>query len=93
MEAKTMKIHVLTIIKEPEEQQAMVQTTLYANPEDAIQAYNQAVDEAKQISKNYKDAWEDHEIATDTPYRWWQVCDRAGNYESITIELDTKEVI
>ena len=88
-----MKIYVLTIIKEPEEQQAMVQTTLYANPEDAIKAYNQAFDEAKQASENYEDAWEDHEIATDTPYRWWKICDRAGNYEGVTIELDTKEVM
>lgn len=88
-----MKIHVLTIIKEPEEQHAMVQTTLYANPEDAIRAYNRAFDEAKQASESYEDAHEDHEIATDTPYRWWQVCDRAGSYESITIELDTKEII
>lgn len=88
-----MKIYTLIIIKETTDNHPIVATTLYANPEDAIKAYNEAFDEAKGESKWYKEAWEDDEIATDTPYRWWQICDLAGNYDCVTIELDAKEVI
>ena len=82
-----MKIYTLTIIKETQELNAEVNTTLYANAEDAIEAYNKAFDEAKAKFENYE---EDDEIATDTPYRWWSIYDP---FDRITIELDTKEVI
>lgn len=88
-----MKVYTLTIIKEIDEEHAEVDTTLYANPEDAIEAYNQAFDEAKIAAREYEKVYEDHEVATDTPYRWWSVSDIHGYHEAITIELDTKEVI
>jgi hypothetical protein len=88
-----MEIYILTIIKETQELNAEVITTLYAKPEDAIEAYNKAFDEAQTEAKNYETGCEDHEIVTDTPYRWWSIYDEDGSYDRITIELDTKEVI
>lgn len=88
-----MKIYTLTIVRENPDKFAETETTLYANPEEAIETYNRAFDEATKESQKYGDMWQDHEIATDTPYRWWRVADMAGNYDAITIELDTKEVI
>lgn len=88
-----MKIYTLTIIKETQELNAEVNTTLYAKPEDAIEAYNKAFDEAQAEAKNYEAVCEDHEIVTDTPYRWWSIYDIEGSYDRITIELDTKEVM
>ena len=88
-----MNIYTLTIIKETQELNAEVQTTLYANPKDAIEAYNNAFDEAQAEVKNYKDVCTDDEITTDTPYRWFSIYDKEGSYDRITIELDMKEVI
>ena len=88
-----MNIYALTIIKEKVDDHAYVKTKLYAKPEDAIEAYNNAVDEAQEEAKNYGDVHETSEIATDTPYRWWSIYDLDGSYDSITIELDTKEVM
>ena len=88
-----MKIYTLTIVREIQDSFAEAETTLYINPEEAIQAYNQAFDEITKEAQEYEDMWQDHEIATDTPYRWWRVADMAGTYDVITIELDTKEVI
>lgn len=88
-----MKIYTLTIIKETQELNAEVQTTLYANPEDAIEAYGKAFDEAQAEAENYEEMYEDDEIATDTPYRWFSIYDEEGSYDRITIELDTKEVM
>lgn len=88
-----MKIYTLTIIKETMDEPANVEIKLYANPEDAIKAYGNAFDEAQLEADGYEKMWQDDEIATDTPYRWWKVYDEGGNYSSITIELDTKEVI
>ena len=87
-----MKIYTLTVTNETMEEHADVQVTLYSNPEDAIKAYNEAFDEAKSEAHWYEEAWEDDEVATDTPYRWWQICDLAGNNASITIELEAKEL-
>ena len=88
-----MKIYTLTITKETREEHASVETTLYANQEDAIEAYNKAFDDARASSVYYEEVWEDGEIATDTPYRWWQILDLVGDNDCITIELDTKEVM
>ena len=88
-----MKIYTLTVVRETQDRFADAETTLYANPEEAIEAYNQAFDEATREAQEYGDMWQDHEIATDTPYRWWRVADMAGTYDVITIELDTKEVM
>ena len=88
-----MKIYTLTITKETQELNAEVTTTLYANPEDAIEAYNKAFDEAQAEAEGYEEMWEDDEIATDTPYRWWSIYDMEGSYDRITIILDTKEVM
>lgn len=85
-----MRIYTLTIIKETQELNAEVTTTLYAKPEDAIEAYNKAFDEAQKEAEDYKEIHEDDEIVTDTPYRWWSICDMEGSYDRITIELDTK---
>ncbi len=88
-----MKIYTLTIIKETQELNAEVITTLYAKPEDAIEAYNKAFDEAQTEATNYEAAEEDDEIATDTPYRWFSIYDEEGSYDRITIELEAKEVM
>lgn len=88
-----MEIYILTIIKETQELNAEVTTTLYAKPEDAIEAYNKAFDEAQAEAKNYETVCEDNEIVTNTPYRWWSIYDEDGSYDRITIELDTKEVM
>ena len=88
-----MKIYTLTIIKETQELNAEVKTTLYANSEDAIEAYNKAFDEAQAEAENYEDVNTDDEIATDTPYRWFSIYDEAGSYDRITIELEAKEVM
>lgn len=85
-----MKIYSLTVTRETPDEFAEVTTTLYANPEDAIEMYGKVFDEAMAY---YTDAWQDDEIATDTPYRWWRICDTGGSYGSITIELDAKEVM
>jgi hypothetical protein len=87
-----MKIYTLTIIKETYDEAAKITTTLYASPEKAIEAYGEAFDEARAEAAWYEEVWEDDEIATDTPYRWWAICDLAGSSDRITIELDTKEV-
>ena len=87
-----MKIYVLTIIKETK-LNAEVTTTLYAKPEDAIMAYEKAMDEAQAEAEGYEDVCTDDEIATDTPYRWFSIYDEGGSYDRITIELDTKEVM
>ncbi len=88
-----MKIHVLTIIKETQELNAEVITTLYAKSEDAIEAYNKAFDEAQAEAEGYEDVCTDDEIVTDTPYRWFSIYDKEGSYDRITIELDIKEVM
>lgn len=88
-----MKIYTLTIIKETQELNAEVTTTLYANPEDALQAYSDAFGDARAEAMNYEAVEEDDEIATDTPYRWWSIYDEEGSYDRITIELDAKEVM
>lgn len=88
-----MKIYTLTILKESQEFYAEVTTTLYAKPEDAIEAYNKAFDEAREKAESYEDVCTDDEIATDTPYRWFSIYDEAGSYDRITIELDAKEVM
>lgn len=88
-----MKIYTLTVVKEIIEDPADVEVKLYANPEDAIEAYNQAVDAAIEESKEYEKIYEDGEVATDKPYRWYGVSDLEGYNESIIIELDTKEVM
>lgn len=88
-----MKIYTLTVIKETRDECAFVSTTLYANPEDAIEAYNKAFDEANSEAESYTTVREDDEIATDTPYRWWSIYDMDDGYDRITIELDAKEVM
>ena len=88
-----MNIYTLTVIKETYDECAEVTTTLYGKPEDAIEAYNKACDEAKIEAKSYSTTSEESEIATDTPYRWWGIYDEDNGYDRITIELDTKEVI
>ena len=88
-----MKVCTLTIIKEKVEEPVNVEIKLYAKPEDAIEAYNKAVDEAQEEAKFYDDVHEASEIATDTPYRWWSIYDIEGSYDMIAIELDTKEVM
>ena len=88
-----MKVYTLTIIKETQELNAEVKTTLYAKPEDAVMAYEKAIDEAQTEAENYENVCEDDEIATYTPYRWWSIYDEEGSYDRITIELDTKEVM
>lgn len=88
-----MKVCALTIVKEIVEDPADVEITLYANPEDALKAYDEAVDKAKIESEDYEDVYEYDETVTDTPYRWWSICDMSGYYESITIELHMKEVV
>ena len=85
-----MKIYSLTITRETPDKFAEVTTTLYANPEDAIEMYGKVFDEAM---ASYVDAWIDDEVVTDTPYRWLRICDTGGSYGSITIELDAKEVM
>ncbi len=92
-DTKTMKIHTLTITKETQELNAEVTTTLYAKPEDAIMAYEKAMDEAQTEAENYEIVCEDDEIATYKPYRWWSIYDEEGSYDRITIELDVKEVM
>lgn len=88
-----MNIYTLTTIKETMDEPALVETKLYAKPEDAVRAYEEALDSAKHDSQFYESAEEDGPIITDTPYRWWKVYDEEGSYSSITIELDKKEVI
>lgn len=87
-----MRIYTLTIIKETTDEFPTVETKLYANPEDAVEAYGKAFDDAQEIVNSYKDAHEDDEVATDTPYRWWRAYDYLG-IKSITIELEVKEVM
>ena len=88
-----MKIYTLTTIRETTGEPAKVETKLYTKPEDAIEAYDKEFDDAEYDSQFYEYADEENEIATDTPYRWWRVYDMGGSYSSITIELDTKEVM
>ena len=88
-----MKVYVLTIIKENYDEPVKLTTTLYADPERAVEAYGEAFDNARAEAARYEESFEEHEIATDTPYRWWAICDLAGSNDRITIELDTKEVI
>ena len=88
-----MKIYTLTILKESQDFYAEATTTLYAKPEDAIEAYNKAFDEARVKAESYENAYEDDEVATDTPYRWFSICDEKGSYDRITIELEAKEVM
>ena len=88
-----MQIYTLTIIREIIEEPADVDIALYANPEDGIKAYEKAVDAAKIEAEEYERAYEDDEVATDTPYRWYGVSDLMGYNESIIIELHMKEVM
>lgn len=88
-----MKIYTLAIIREIDEEHADVDITLYANPVDAINAYSAAVDKAQIEAEEYEKIYEDKETATDKPYRWWGINDLYGYHESITIELDAKEVM
>ena len=88
-----MKIHVLTIMKETYDEPVKLTTTLYADPEKAVEAYGEAFNDARAEAAWYEESFEEHEIATDTPYRWWAICDLAGSNDRITIELDAKEVI
>ena len=76
-----MKVYVLTIMKETYDQPVRLITTVYADPAKAAEA------------AWYEQSFEEHEIATDTPYRWWAICDLAGSSDRITIELDTQEVL
>ena len=88
-----MKIYTLTIIKDSVYEPATAETKLYASSEDAIEAYNKAFDDARYESQFYEEAKEDGEVATDTPYRWWRIYNSRGDYSSITIELDAKELM
>ena len=86
-----MKIYALTVVKELIESYPEVSVTLYETMEKALEAYNTAFDEALEISEEYEVAQDDHEIATER-YRWWRIYDLHGT-ESITIELEAKEVM
>jgi hypothetical protein len=86
-----MKIYALTVITEPLESFSEVNVTLYETMEKALEAYNEAFDRALEISKDYEVAKDHHEIATER-YRWWRIYDLHGT-ESITIELESKEVM
>lgn len=88
-----MKIHVLTIMKETYDEPVKLTTTLYADPNKAVEAYGKAFDDARAEAARYEELFEEHEIATDTPYRWWAICDLEGSSDRITIELDIKEVM
>ena len=88
-----MQIYTLTIIREIIEEPADVNITLYANPEDGIKAYKKAVDAAQIEAEEYERAYEDDEVITDTPYRWYGISDLEGYNESIIIELHMKEVM
>lgn len=88
-----MKIYTLTIIKEIIENPADVEITLYANPKEAIKTYSVAVDKARIEAKEYEKPYEEKEVVTDTPYRWYGISDLAGYHESIIIELHEKEVL
>lgn len=86
-----MKVYTLTVITEPTESHPEVNVTLYETMEKALEAYNEAFDQALEISKEYEAPKDEHEIAT-ARYRWWRVYDNYGT-ESITIELEVKEVM
>lgn len=88
-----MKIYALTVMKETYDEPVKLTTTLYADPNKAVEAYGKAFDDARAEAAWYEELFEEHEIATDTPYRWWAICDLAGSSDRITIELDTKEVM
>lgn len=87
-----MKIYVLTVIDENQEEFATVTTDLYANPEDALEAYSKAFDEAQEKEKDYDKPYRHREIATDTPYRYYKISNERIPYDSITIELEAKEL-
>ena len=70
-----MKVYVLTIMKETYDQPVRLITTVYADPAKAVEAYGEAFDDAKAEAAWYEQSFEEHEIATDTPYRWWAICD------------------
>lgn len=89
---KKMEIYTLTITTECLNEFAHNDIKLYAKKDDVISAYEQAFDIAMERAKTFKNCKIDKEIATDKPYRYYRVYDIDNNYESITIELDTKIV-
>ncbi len=85
------EVYTLTVTKEVTEEHPEVQVLVYQNMEGALKAYSVAVDQAREEAENYASAREEHEIVTDS-YRWFQIVDTDG-CESITIEVETKEII
>lgn len=85
-----MKIYVITMVIEKENEHPEVRLTLYTNLLDALNAYSKLIDEANEISDGYEMPCEDDEVAT-MEYRWWRIYDGMG-VDSVTIELEAKEI-
>lgn len=86
------EVYILNIVKESENECANSQVSVYSTMESALNAYSVAVDEARdEAYENYYATREEQEIATDT-YRFFRIYDDT-DYESITIEVLTKEII
>lgn len=88
------EVHILIITntKETTEDRPEVTVSVYRDMERAITAYNFAVEEARsEAEERYEWAHEDSEICTDS-YRYFRI-EEMYNYESITIEIQTKEII
>lgn len=86
-----MEVYVLTVVTELTDEFPEISVALYETIEKAIEAYSVAFDRALETAKKYKMTANCDEIVTEI-YRWWRTYDLYGT-ESVTIELDTKEVI
>ena len=86
------EVYIITIVKETPEDYAEVRSAVYRDFDCAVKAYNFWVDEARnEADEKYCNISEDKEIATDS-YRYYRIEDIV-NYESITITVETKEII
>ena len=85
------EVCILIIMKEAEYKRPEVSVSAYRSMDDALRAYNVAVDEARAEAEDYEFAHEDIEISTDT-YRYFRIEDLHRN-DVITIEIETMDII
>lgn len=85
-------IFVLNIVKEVEGQCAESTVRLYRYIDDAFDAYNAAVDVARNdAEERFGEAREDPEIRTEY-FRFFRIYDNNG-FDTTTITVETEEVI
>lgn len=85
------EVYILIISKEKEHEHPEIEVSAYRNMDSALKAYSVSVDEARIESEEFGLCYEDKEIATES-YRYFRIASCLGA-ESITIEVQTKEII